>query len=79
MCKLHGDRLIKGIKIYESMLKKTKSTVTSKKTAKVSSQHQLNWCRIIMQTCTSVWWQDITNKIASNLLKLKVKYAVTCF
>ena len=34
VCKLHGDKLIKEIKIYESMLKKTKSTVTSKKTAR---------------------------------------------
>ena len=32
MCKLHGVRLIKGIKIFESMLEKF--TVTSYKTAR---------------------------------------------
>ena len=33
MCKLHGVRLIKGIKIFESMLR-SKSTVTFKKMAR---------------------------------------------
>ena len=42
MCKLHGVRFIKGIKIFESMLKNAKSVVTSNKTVKSRFQHQLN-------------------------------------
>ena len=42
MYKLHGVRLVKRIKIFESMLKKTKSIATSNKTAKSKSQNQLN-------------------------------------
>ena len=42
MCKLHGVRLIKGVKIFESMLKKLKSAIIANKKAKNKSQHQLN-------------------------------------
>ena len=37
VCKLHGVRLIKGIKIFESMLKNQPSLLT--KRLRVSSQH----------------------------------------
>ena len=46
MCKLHGVRLIKGIKIFESMLKIYIIT-SENKTAESKSQHQLNWSIII--------------------------------
>ena len=51
MCKLHGVRLIKGIKIFESMLKNhCKSTVISKKPGRIkfSSSSKLVY-RIIIQ------------------------------
>ena len=46
MCKLHGVRLIKGIKIFESMLKIYIIT-SENKTTESKSQHQLNWSIII--------------------------------
>ena len=43
MCKLHGVRLVKGIKIFESMLKKP--AVTSNKTA---------WTKFSTFHCSSI-------------------------
>ena len=43
--KLHGVRLIKGIKVFESML--TNQNLSSLPT-KSKSQHELNWSIIII-------------------------------
>ena len=48
MCKLHGVRLIKGIKIFESMLKKPESIVTSNKAAKSKSQYARTTLSIVI-------------------------------
>ena len=37
MCKLHGVRFIKGIKIFESMLKPKSTAVSEKKPTKFSA------------------------------------------
>ena len=52
MCKLHGVRLVKGIKIFESMLKN--QNVPDNTARCVTSQHQFNWSSIFIQTDISV-------------------------
>ena len=42
MCKLHGIRFIKGIKIFESMLKNQNLSSLLTKQLRVGFQHQLN-------------------------------------
>ena len=47
MCKLHGVRLIKGIKIFESMPDNQNLSSLLKKS---KSQHQLNWSITIINS-----------------------------
>ena len=62
MCKLHGVRLIKGIKIFESMLKK--STFTTNKTAgsRLSTHH---WYSIIAVCCVKILGVEMQAKCST--------------
>ena len=54
MCKLHGVRLIKGIKIFQSMFKNQNLPLLLTKKLDEIFQHQLIWSGTITQTDISV-------------------------
>ena len=61
MCKLHGVRLIKRNKIFESMLKTKINPRFRKKQLGVIFQHKLNWSSISnYSNCISVPELNIT-------------------
>ena len=54
MCKLHGVRLIKGIKIFESMLEHQNLPSFLTKQLGAISQYKSNWSSIFIQIDVSL-------------------------
>ena len=68
VCKLHGVRLIKGIKIFESMLKPKSTAVSEKKTTKFSALMIIIDLKLL-----------ITNSAATRNLELKMRVKFVYF